>query len=43
VEIIAYEQCRANTFLVKGLAALEALPVTIEKLLRPIFSVKSDG
>jgi len=43
VEIIAYEQCRANIFFVKGLAALDALPVTIEKLLRPILSVQSDG
>lgn len=42
VEIIAYEQCRANTFLLKGLASLEALPVTIEKILRPILSVQSD-
>lgn len=43
VENIAYEQCRANTFLAKGLPALEALPVIIEKLLRPILSVQSDG
>lgn len=43
VEITAYEQCRANTFILKGLEALEALPVIIEKTLRPIFSVQSDG
>ncbi len=43
VEITAYEQCRANTFLLKGLAALEALPVTIEKILRPIFPAQADS
>ena len=42
VEIIAYEQCRADTFIVKGQAGLYELPGTIEKTLRPIFSVQSD-
>ena len=43
VEIIAYEQCRANTFIVKGPVGLYELPGTIEKTLRPTFSVQSDG
>lgn len=39
VEIIAYKQCRANTFIVKGPAELYELPATIEKILHPILSV----
>ncbi|HCE97100.1 MAG TPA: hypothetical protein DER10_01235 [Elusimicrobia bacterium] len=43
VEIIAYEQCRANTFLVKGQAALYELSETIEKMLSPIISTQSNS
>jgi len=42
-EPIAYTQCQAANFLLKGVEELQELSATIEKTLRPIFSVQSDG
>lgn len=42
-EIIAYTQCRAASFLLKGTTALETLPAAIAKILHPAFSVQSDS
>lgn len=42
-EIIAYAQCRASYFLLKGTGALAALPAAIAEILPPAFSVQSDG
>ena len=42
-EITAYAQCQANYFLLKGTAALAALPAAIAEMLPPALSVQSDG
>lgn len=36
-ETAAYAQCLANAFILKGAAAVTALPAAIEKMLRPGF------
>jgi len=41
-EIAAYAQCQASYFLLKGTAALEALPAAIAEMLPPAFPVQSD-
>lgn len=42
-ELIAYAQCRADNFLLKGEGSLKTLPAAIEKILRSAFSVQSEG
>lgn len=42
-EITAYAQCRADNFLLKGEGSLNKLPAAIKRILRPAFSVQSDG
>lgn len=41
-EISANEECHANAFILKGQAAVEELPATIKRILRPVFSVQPD-
>ena len=42
-ETTAYAQCQADNFILKGPEALEKLPAAIGRILRPAFSVQSDG
>lgn len=42
-EIPAYAQCRAGDFLLKGEGGLEKITAAIKRILRPAFSVQTDG
>lgn len=42
-ELAAYAQCRAGDFLLKGEGGLEKITAAIKRILRPAFSVQTDG